>query len=130
MFTLKKYGRKPILILGTAILGACLLAFSIFLFIKESHKVIAIVGLIVSATIYNISLLLSIGPIMWLYLPEIVQPNKIPYAITLNWLVGSLILFLFPIVRGSCGNRDCPQIFVFFAFCMFIGSVICYVFMV
>ena len=69
MFTIQKYGRKNVLIVGMVIMGLCLLAFSVFLSIKEDQKVLSVVGLIVSVSLYNISLLLTLGPIMWVYLP-------------------------------------------------------------
>ena len=42
---------------------------------------------------------LTLGPVVWLYIPEIVQPNIVPFSTGMNWTGTSLVLLLFPIVK-------------------------------
>ena len=41
---------------------------------------------------------LSLGPVVWLYIPEIVQPKIIPYSTASNWISASIVIILFPII--------------------------------
>jgi hypothetical protein len=41
---------------------------------------------------------LSLGPVSWLYIADIVQPKMIPYSTAGNWIPASIIIILFPII--------------------------------
>lgn len=86
--------------------------------------------MLISLFLYIVSFVTTLGPITFVYIPEVIQPSKVPYAVALDWLVGALVVFLFPIVRNSCGNVDCPSVFLFLSICMGIGLVVCYFLMV
>jgi hypothetical protein len=42
---------------------------------------------------------LSLGPVVWVYLPEIVQSEILPYAVMANWLSASFVMLLFPVIK-------------------------------
>ena len=73
---------------------------------------------------------MTFGPIPWLYIPEIVQPNIVPFATVTNWSFCSLIIGLFPVIRAHSENKGCPGLFLFFAICTLIYFFITYKFMV
>jgi hypothetical protein len=63
-------------------------------------KGLILFGLVVFMANFGISL----GPIVWLYIPEIVQPNIIPFSTGANWGAASLIMLLFPIITKALPN--------------------------
>lgn len=57
---------------------------------------------------------LSLGPVVWLYIPEIVQPNIIPYSTAANWISASLVISLFPILSEKLLGGNPGFLFIFF----------------
>jgi hypothetical protein len=46
----------------------------------------------------------SLGPVVWLYVPEIIPANVVPIATMMNWFGCSLCVILTPIVTKMAGN--------------------------
>jgi hypothetical protein len=66
---------------------------------------------------------LSLGPVVWLYIPEIVQPKIVPYSTASNWISASLVIILFPIATEDLLDGNPGALFIFFTiWCL--GSVI------
>ena len=61
---------------------------------------------------------LSIGPVVWLYLPEIVEPSTTGIATMLNWLAAAFVSFAYPVAVELTGS---PSL-VFFVFAIIVGS--------
>jgi len=40
----------------------------------------------------------TIGPVVWMYVPEIIPAKIVPFATTLNWLGCSFCLIILPII--------------------------------
>ena len=59
---------------------------------------------------------ISLGPLVWMYVPEIVQPNIVPYPTMLNWMTVAGVNLLFPILTALAGGNPA---WVFFIFCMY-----------
>ena len=127
---LQKYGRKQLLLIGLAFLAFSLLNFSIGLIFRKKWITVAPIIIIGSSLLYFIAFVLTLGPIMWLYIPEIIQPNRVSYAVMSNWFTNSSIMVLFPIIRSHCGDIDCPIVFIVFCVSMVICFVTCKIFMV
>jgi len=53
-----------------------------------------VVGLFLFMGIFGVSL----GPVVWLYIPEIVAPKIVPYSTMVNWVSASSVIILFPII--------------------------------
>ena len=47
---------------------------------------------------------LSLGPVVWLYIPEIVQPRIVPFSTATNWIIASIVIILFPILTDNLPN--------------------------
>ena len=72
-FLAKNFGRRPILLYGTVAEGVANILMMTGYFVKDSNgsgEAIIMVGIFM----FMISFGLSVGPIVWLYIPEIVQP--------------------------------------------------------
>jgi hypothetical protein len=42
---------------------------------------------------------ITLGPVVWVYLPEIIQPKILSYAAMVNWLTAAFIMLFFPVIK-------------------------------
>ena len=71
----------------------------------------------------RITFSLTLGPVVWLYITEIVQPNIVPIAVFLNWLTVSLVNTFFPIFTEIFGGNP-SKIFYFFGSYVLISTIV------
>lgn len=50
---------------------------------------------------------ISLGPVVWIYVAEIVQPDWLPYTTMVNWFTMAMVNTLFPIAKHALGGN--PQ---------------------
>jgi hypothetical protein len=65
----------------------------------------------------------SLGPVVWLYIPEIVQPNIVPYSTASNWIFASIVIILFPIITDNVLGGNPAVLFAIFTVWMFVSLV-------
>jgi hypothetical protein len=65
----------------------------------------------------------TIGPIAWIYIPEILDPSMIPYSTTATWVGASIVMVLFPILTEDYLNGN-PSILFIFSTVWCLGSAI------
>lgn len=122
-YLLSYFGRRFILLWGTLVLGLISTLITIGFFIKDSSSrdgaILEIVGLFLFLVIYGVSL----GPVVGLYLPEIVQPTVIPYAIFLNWLASFIVSCFFPILVEVLPDQNPYPLFLFFSVCLALAFI-------
>ena len=99
ILVLARFGRRAIILLGNFGVAVCSLAVgAIFLAIDRTsnHQLVfvAMAFIVVFMVIYG----LTIGPAVWLYVPEIVPPKVVPPATFMNWLGVSISVIVTPIV--------------------------------
>ena len=88
---------------------------SVGFFIKDSEdnedvgNNLIISGLVIYMTAFG----LSLGPVVWLYIPEIVEPAIVAFSTGSNWLSASIVIILFPILSNAIGSP--ASLFLFFA---------------
>ena len=127
MFTIDKFGRKPLLYIGSGgmILGFLLLGVSLQ---QQSVGIISLIGVL----IFIGSFALSMGPVVWVILSEMF-PNKIrsvamSVAVAAQWAANYVVSQSFPVVmgsdvnNGSTWNGSLPY-FIFIAFILVIVFV-------
>lgn len=69
------------------------------------------VGLFLYMGVFGVSL----GPVVWLYIPEVVQPKIVSFSTATNWICASLVIILFPILTENILDKNPGILFVFFA---------------
>lgn len=107
MFTVDKFGRKPLIYIGSVgmILGFLLLGFSLQ---QQSVGLISLIGVLV----FIGSFALSMGPVVWVILSEMF-PNRIrsvamSVAVAAQWAANGLVSQTFPMVMESSTNNNAP----------------------
>lgn len=97
-FLLSRFGRKPLLQIGTLITIVSLALITAGFFLdSDAGNIIVIVGIFV----WMIATGLAMNPIIWLYIAEIIQPTFITFPTMTNWLFAVLIGILFPILEDA-----------------------------
>ena len=110
-YLLTRLGRKQILQAGTGVATISLIMIGVGFFVKSQEtlsQVLIMVGLVVFMANFG----LSLGPIVWLYIPEVLEPKFIPFSTGANWATASLITFLFPVIKNAVGEAP---LFLFYA---------------
>lgn len=99
---------------GTLIATVCLFLISIGFIVKGDAEITTTVSVLVlgGLVIYMANFGLSLGPVVWLYIPEILEPDLIPFSTGANWAVASLITILFPILKNKLGSS--APLFMFY----------------
>ncbi|MEQ3664750.1 sugar porter family MFS transporter [Olleya sp.] len=127
MFTVDKFGRKPLLYIGSIgmIIGFLLLGVTLQ---QESVGMLSLIGVLV----FIASFALSMGPVVWVLLSEMF-PNKIrsvamSVAVAAQWAANYVVSQSFPMVMGSETNNSAPwngslPYFIFIAFILIIVYV-------
>lgn len=125
IFTIDKWGRKPLLLLGTSgmFLGLSLLALTIY---SQQIGFISLLAIL----LFIGSFAMSMGPVVWVLLSEIF-PNSIrsiamSIAVAAQWLFNAIVANSFPVINGSQLNNSMFNgvlpylIFAFFSLITFV----------
>ncbi|MCL7754777.1 sugar porter family MFS transporter [Polaribacter sp. Z022] len=107
MFTVDKFGRKPLLFIGSVgmIIGFLLLGITLQ---QQNVGMLSLIGVL----IFIASFALSMGPVVWVLLSEMF-PNKIrsvamSVAVAAQWAANYIVSQSFPVVMGSETNNNAP----------------------
>lgn len=105
MFTVDRFGRKPLLYIGSVgmIVGFLLLSITLQ---QQSVGLLSLIGVLM----FIASFALSMGPVVWILLSEMF-PNKIrsvamSVAVAAQWAANYLVSQSFPVVMGSEVNNS------------------------
>lgn len=105
MFTVDRFGRKPLLYIGSVgmIVGFLLLSITLQ---QQSVGLLSLIGVL----LFIASFALSMGPVVWILLSEMF-PNKIrsvamSVAVAAQWAANYLVSQSFPVVMGSEVNNS------------------------
>ena len=109
LYLLQRLGRKQLLLIGQLMMwGANCLLFQIFnqKNMEVTHAYTDTISLIIIALIvmFLISFAITIGPIWWIFLVEIMTEIGVGIAVSVNWIVVIIVSFLPLIV--NCGENE------------------------
>ena len=111
---LAKFGKKTILQAGT--IGSALANFTIAagFFLADTQPTLSVALILAALIFYMANFNLSLGPIVWMYIPEIVQPEFLPYSTMVNWGASALSVLLFPMIKARLPEQNPACLFLFF----------------
>jgi SP family xylose:H+ symportor-like MFS transporter len=99
IFTVDKFGRKPLQIIGALGMAVSMIALGFSFYLKSVG-----IGALVFMLIYTASFAMSWGPVTWVLLSEIF-PNKIrgamSIAVAAQWIANLIISWTFPIMNDN-----------------------------
>lgn len=112
VFLLRSMGRKTVALLGNGGVGLIDLAISVlFIFINDGNGII--IAVTVFLILYMLLFGLTLGPITWLYIPEIIPADMVPYATVDNWVAATIVYSMTPMVVGAYGGNPSVLFFIF-----------------
>lgn len=108
-------GRKVLLQIGSfmSCVGCGVIAIGFFL--TKTSPGVSIVLIVFGLVLFMANFGFTLGPVVWVYLPEIVQPKVLPYATMVNWASAALIMLLFPVIKEKLPDKNPALLFLFFA---------------
>ena len=110
IFALSKFGRRPILLLGN--FGLAFLDILLAILFLFSYWKPAITLSIVLFTLFLMIFGFTVGPLVWLYVPEIIPADVVPFATFLNWLACTIGIVITPVLIHAAGSPY-PVFFIF-----------------
>lgn len=110
---LARLGRKIILQAGTLVAALSIMAVGIGFMVKSSNEPLSNALVIIGLVVFMANFGLSLGPVVWLYIAEIVEPEIIPYSTLVNWTATTIVIVTFPILSKVFGSP--VPLFFFFA---------------
>jgi len=110
-----KVGRRSLLLWGNALCLVCLTIFPLSDTTLPNLSKIAVFG-------YAVGYGFSLGPIVWMVIPEILPDLGIGVAVLANWSTAFLVVQAFPLLPFGTYN------FLIFAACCAIGEVFVYIY--
>jgi hypothetical protein len=88
-------------------------------FIHDSNTDVGNAFILTGLVIFMANFGISLGPVVWLYIPEVVQPGIVPFSTGINWGGAALVMLLFPIIQENLPNQNPAYLFLFFcAWCV------------
>ena len=93
---IKRLGRKTLLQVGALVTGILLAIMASCYIVPDNNSAqYVIVGCLY---LFMLMFGFSLGPVVWLYIPEILQPQWIPFTTLTNWAGATMTVMLFPIL--------------------------------
>lgn len=111
IFVLTRVGRKSLTLFGNLGLAVIDIAIGILFIFSDwgPSGIIIFVLLILYMIVYGISL----GPVVWLYVPEIIPAKIVPFATVMNWFGASICVICTPIAISDYNGNPFPVFFFF-----------------
>lgn len=111
---LSRFGRRLPTIIGNASLSALNLIIAIlFLVNAVTQNVNVVYAAAAFIILFMIGYALSIGPVVWPYVPELMPAKYVPFASSMNWIAAAICTIATPYVLDAVGSPY--PVFFFFA---------------
>jgi hypothetical protein len=95
---MRKFGRKTLLQFGVLVMIIPLTMMCIgFATLPESESNVPKIMIAMSLFIYMTAFGLTVGTIVWMIIPELVEPRIIPFSTMVNLTGSTIIIMFFPI---------------------------------
>jgi hypothetical protein len=125
ILVLTHFGRRTILLFGNFGTAACsFIVGCFFLSVYMTGNNELVIGSVTFIILFMVIYGSTIGPAVWLYVPEIIPPKVVPPATSMNWLGVAFSVMVTPIIINTVGSPY--PVFFFFAGISFVFFVINY----
>lgn len=97
------FGRRSLMLTGNFLLGFFdVIVGVMFLILPHWHPAVyvALVFIVLFMLVYG----LTIGPVVWLYVPEIIPAKYVPLATFMNWFASCITIIAPPFVIEAVGS--------------------------
>ena len=115
-----KLGRKPMLVIGFFIMSAAIILVGVFK-VQDNHLFASILILV-----FIIAYEFSAGPVLWIYIPEVLNTAGLSLASSATWIFIIIISLTTPILQKAANE----WVFFIFGICNFCGAVFQWIFLI
>lgn len=112
VFVFIRIGRKPLTYFGNVSLAIIDIIISILFMVSEKDKSVG-TSIIILLVLYMLIYGISVGPVVWVYVPEIIPAKRVPLATMMNWFGASICVICTPIAISANNGNPYP-VFLFF----------------
>ena len=102
ILVLVKVGRKPLIKGGNFGVAFLNIAIGILFIYIDWEPAFTLILVLIG--VYMVVFGFTIGPVIWLYVPEILPTKMVPVATIMNWLGCSICVIIPPIIISAMGN--------------------------
>ena len=95
LFILISFGRKGLILFGNISLGIVDILLGIFSIFGDSWSGSVVFALLI---IYVLIFGLSLGPAIWIYVPEIMPAKMVPFATMMKWIAATISVIVTGVV--------------------------------
>lgn len=99
-YLLHHFGRKELLVKGSLSLALSSFAAAAGLILQPYSILLGTVLVFVALTCFSIAFGATIGPVSWLYISEVADPEIIPYVVAFNRISAFTTITFFPILSA------------------------------
>lgn len=114
------FGRKTLMLIFNALMALTLVLLSYYSFDKNT------IGMVTCVLLFICFFEFSSGPIVWLYMAEIMQDKAVSIGTFLNWFLSLVVSISIPLLVKA---MDIGYIFLFLGVCTTIGTLFILFFM-
>lgn len=123
VMALAHFGRRTLILFGNLSLALIdIIVAVLFLVLAITGWTPAVYIALVFIMIFMISYGVTIGPAVWLYVPEIIPANLVPPATFMNWFGCSICVIVTPFIVDAVGSPY-PVFFFFGGVSLIFGFV-------
>lgn len=119
------FGRRSLILFGNfslAVFDLIIGAMFLVLFLNNWQPAVDIA--LAFIMLFMISYGVTIGPVVWLYVPEIIPARLVPFATAMNWIGCSICVIATPFINNAVGSPY--PVFLFFGAISLVFGVINY----
>ena len=125
MILLGMFGRKTLMFVMNVLMAIDLVGLGIFSLKGSDFNNEMIACTMIFITLFEF----SSGPIVWLYMSEIMQDKAVSVGTVLNWVINLIISLSIPTIVKEIGDENIGYIFIFVGGCTAMGALFVAIFM-
>ena len=111
-YVLAKVGRRLLILIGSSSIGVLDILTGVVFLMLDRHWAPGFPIAMAFIMLFNVFYGLSMGPVVWLYIPEIAKKKIVPLATATYWVGCSLAVIVAPIITNIMNSPY--AVFVFF----------------
>jgi MFS family permease len=125
MILLGMFGRKTLMFVMNVLMAIDLVGLGVFSLKGSDYNNEMIACTMLFITLFEF----SSGPIVWLYMSEIMQDKAVSVGTVLNWVINLIISLSIPTIVKEIGDDNIGYIFIFVGGCTAMGALFIAIFM-
>lgn len=105
IYILSRFGRRLPTITGNMALSIINFILAIlFVINSKTHGIGLIYAAFVFINLFMVAYAISLGPVVWPYVPELMPDKLVPFASSMNWIAAAICVIVTPYILDAVGS--------------------------